>query len=100
MLLVSCDTNGHPWVGLGYNRFNCGARDHSVYGKTCKMCYNDHQVALKAEMTLAPSKIYSSTPYNHILMYDTKHPPEVIDACSRECNDISNTVKTPATTIY
>ena len=90
-----CDSTcveSYPGMGVRFNGQNCGAGDPSKYGKSCRMCYEDHDAALNADQALATSTENSWTTDDHVIMCATKRPPEAID-CPRECLDNMYTVR-------
>ena len=90
-----CDdtcVNGHPWMGIRFDGHNCGAGDPSKYGESCRLCFKDQGVALLEDVVLAASNGITWASNVHVIMCDTKRPPEAMD-CSRECTDNVNTVR-------
>lgn len=90
-----CDAtciNDGTWVGFRFNGRNCGAGNSLKYGESCRLCFTDQQAALDADKTLADSDGHSSTFHEHVIMCDTRRPPESID-CSTECKESIHTVR-------
>lgn len=89
-----CDAtcmNGHPWMGIRFEGHNCGAGDPLKYGESCRLCYNDQHAALDADRALTASNGMSWISHGHVIMCDTKRPPEAM-TCSRECTKNLHTV--------
>ena len=97
ILSTVCDNtcvNNHSGIGRRFNGHNCGAGDSSAYGESCRLCYNDRDAALIADQVLASPVENAWTPDDHVIMCETKLPPEAID-CHRKCADHVNTVRNP-----
>lgn len=91
-----CDAtclNNNSWMSFRFNGHNCGAGDSSKYGKSCRLCFTDQQAALDADHVFTSSNGNLSTSHDHVIMCDTKRPPEAID-CSTVCKNNRNTVWT------
>lgn len=78
------------------------------YGNHCRLCYNDRDAALRADRDLAeqskvaaggevlPNVANEGRAGKHVIMCDTKRPPEALD-CSSECTQATDTVSSTYT---
>ena len=97
VLSTVCDATcveDSSWMGVDFNGLNCGVGNPSKYGESCRLCFGDQAAALKADQALAALTRNASTPPVHVIMCETKRPPEAVD-CPRECEDDINTVRGP-----
>lgn len=88
----TCLGGGESFIGARFNGHNCGAGNIAMYGKACRLCYDDQEAAINADDALAKEATDSSKPDAHVIMCSTKRPPEAIN-CHRECNMDINTVR-------
>ncbi|CAM9820997.1 unnamed protein product [Ectocarpus fasciculatus] len=86
----SCAT-GWSSAGPRFEGHNCGVGAAAQYGKTCRVCYTNQEIALAADRSLASSSSDPLRPDAHVVMCETGQPPPAL-RCSVACQNTDDTV--------
>ncbi|CAM9111525.1 unnamed protein product [Hapterophycus canaliculatus] len=73
-------------TGPRFGGQGCGAGDASTYGTSCRLCYENQQVALQADRDLEATRLTSVSAAEHVVMCDTQAPPAALN-CSADFAD-------------
>lgn len=101
-----CDPSCAPGRerGVRFDGYLCGAGDKSRYGRSCRVCYTDPEVAAREEMRLRAVAAEDGVGLDgvgldgarsegrHVIMCDTLRPPSALE-CSPKCDKKVDTVR-------
>lgn len=74
-------------------RLGCGANNKIVFGGACRVCYNDHTVALAAQSRWTWGQALQANDDNpYVIMCNTRQPPSAME-CSPKCSKKADTVR-------